>query len=328
MTYSIVARDPATGQLGVAVQSHFFSVGSLVTWARPGVGAVATQANARLDYGPRGLELMAAGRSAPDALEELRAADPGAAVRQVAMVDAGGEVVGYTGPNCIRYAGDAQADAVSCQANIMTREGVPEAMLDAYLWRSGSLADRLYAALVAGEEAGGDLRGRQSAALLVVPGTGDPWETVVSLRVEDDDEPLEELARLMDLHAAYALLSEGDEATAQGDIAGAADRFRRASELASGEREIRFWGALGMAEAGDEDAAVRELSAICAEDPAWRELLARLPDELVPSYERRRARTAVTPVAHAEAGGCMHPLGIRVTSSVRTVLDLPAPWWW
>src|SRR5579875_2660145 len=266
MTYSIVARDPATGQLGVAVQSHFFSVGSLVTWARPGVGAVATQANARLDYGPRGLELMAAGRSAPDALEELRAADPGAAVRQVAMVDAGGEVVGYTGPNCIRYAGDAQADAVSCQANIMTREGVPEAMLDAYLWRSGSLADRLYAALVAGEEAGGDLRGRQSAALLVVPGTGDPWETVVSLRGEDD------------------------EATAQGDIAGAADRFRRASELASGEREIRFWGALGMAEAGDEDAAVRELSAICAEDPAWRELLARLPDEIGPAAERLLAR--------------------------------------
>jgi uncharacterized Ntn-hydrolase superfamily protein len=290
MTYSIVARDPATGQLGVAVQSHFFSVGSVVTWARPGVGAVATQANARLDYGPRGLELMAGGASAPDALEALRAEDPGAALRQVAMVDAAGGVVGYTGPNCIRYAGDVQADAVSCQANIMTREGVPEAMLDAYLWRSGPLADRLFAALVAAEEAGGDLRGRQSAALLVVPGTGDPWETLVSLRVDDDDEPLEELSRLLDLHAAYALLSEGDEATAQGDVAAAADRFRRASELASGEREIRFWGALGMAQAGDEDGAVRELAAVCAEDPVWRELLARLPDEMGPAAERLLAR--------------------------------------
>ena len=290
MTYSIVARDPATGQLGVAVQSHFFSVGSVVTWARPGVGAVATQANARLDYGPRGLELMAGGASAPDAFETVRSQDPGAALRQVAMVDAAGGVVGYTGAKCIRYAGDAQADAVSCQANIMTHEGVPEAMLDAYLWRSGTLAERLFAALVAAEEAGGDLRGRQSAALLVVPGTGDSWETDVSLRVDDDDEPLEELDRLLRMHAAYALLSEGDEATAQGDVAAAADRFRRASELASGEREIRFWGALGMAQAGDEDGAVRELSAVCAEDPVWRELLTRLPDEMGPAAERLLAR--------------------------------------
>ncbi len=285
MTYSIVARDPATGQLGVAVQSHFFSVGSVVTWARPGVGAVATQANARIDYGPRGLELMAEGQSASDALEVLRAADPGAATRQVAMVDATGGVVGYTGANCIRYAGDAQADAVSCQANIMRNEGVPEAMLDAYLWRSGTLAERLFAALVAAEEAGGDLRGRQSAALLVVPGTGDPWETIVSLRVEDDDEPLEELDRLMRMHAAYALLSEADETSDQ-DAAAAADRFRRASELSSGEREVRAWAALGMAEAGDEDGAVRELTAVCREDPVWRELLARLPDEMGPLPKR------------------------------------------
>ncbi|MGH2909394.1 MAG: DUF1028 domain-containing protein [Solirubrobacteraceae bacterium] len=290
MTYSIVARDPASGQLGVAVQSHFFSVGSVVPWARPQVGAVATQANARRDYGPRGLELMAAGRSAADALQELTAQDPGAGARQVAMVDADGGAAGHTGPNCIRYAGDVQADGVSCQANIMAREGVPEAMLDAFLWRSGPLAERLLAALVAAEEAGGDLRGRQSAALLVVPGTGEPWDTVVSLRVEDDGDPLDELARLLDLHGAYALLSEGDEASARGDAATAADRLQRASALADGEREIRFWGALGRADAGDDDEAVRELTAICAEDPAWRELLARLPDELGPSAERLRAR--------------------------------------
>ena len=123
-----------------------------------------------------------------------------------------------------------------------------------------------------------------------MPGTGDPWETVISLRVEDDDEPLEELDRLLRMHAAYSLLSEGDEATAQGDVAGVADRFRRASDLASGEREIRFWGALGMAEAGDEDGAVRELSAVCAEDPVWRELLARLPDEIGPAAQRLLSR--------------------------------------
>lgn len=290
MTYSIVARDPANGQLGVAVQSHFFSVGSVVPWARPDVGAVATQANARLDYGPRGLELMAEGRTAAEALDALRAQDPGAAMRQVAMIDADGTVAGHTGAGCIRFAGDVQADGVSCQANIMRNEGVPEAMLEAFMWRSGPLAERLLAALVAAEEAGGDLRGRQSAALLVVPGSGDPWETTVSLRVEDDEDPLGELARLLRLHGAYALLGEGDEATAQGDAAAAGERFRRASELASGEREIRFWGALGMAGAGDEDGAVRELSAICNEDPAWRELLARLPGEVGPVAERLLAR--------------------------------------
>jgi uncharacterized Ntn-hydrolase superfamily protein len=290
MTYSIVARDPTTGELGVAVQSHFFSVGSVVPWARPGVGAVATQANARVDYGPRGLELMAEGRSAAEALEALRAQDPGADARQVGMLDARGGVAGHTGSLCIRYAGDAQSDGVSCQANIMTREGVPEAMLDAFLWRSGPLAERLLAALVAAEEAGGDLRGRQSAALLVVPGTGEPWQTTISLRVEDDEYPLDELARLLRLHAAYALVTEGDEATARGDAAAAAERFRRAAELADDEPEIRFWGALGMAQSGDEDGAVRALTEICAEDPAWRELLARLPDEIGPAAGRLLAR--------------------------------------
>ena len=290
VTYSIVARDPATGQLGVAVQSHFFSVGAVVPWARPHVGAVATQANARIDYGPRGLELMAEGRSAGEALQTLLAEDPGADARQVAMIDARGDVAGHTGSSCIRHAADVQADGVSCQANIMRGEGVPEAMLDAYLWRSGSLAERLLAALVAAEQAGGDLRGRQSAALLVVPGTGEPWETTVSLRVEDDEDPLDELSRLLRLHGAYALVTEGDDAAARGDTAAAAERFRRAAELADDEPEIRFWGALGMAQAGDEDGAVRELTTICADDPVWRELLARLPSEIGPTAGRLLAR--------------------------------------
>jgi uncharacterized Ntn-hydrolase superfamily protein len=286
VTYSIVARDPASGELGVAVQSHFFSVGSVVTWARPGIGAVATQASARIDYGPRGLALMADGTGAPQALQTLLAEDPGAPTRQVAMVDARGGVAAFTGEQCIRYAGDVQSDEVSCQANIMAREGVPEAMLDAFLWESGSLAGRMLAALRAAEDAGGDLRGRQSAALLVVPGSGEPWETAVSLRVEDSADPLGELARLLALQAGYAAVSAADEASVAGDHDAAARGYRHAAELASESIELRFWAALGLAQAGDEEAALRQLRAVCAEDPAWRELLARLSAELAPSAPR------------------------------------------
>ncbi len=278
MTYSIVARDPGTGELGVAVQSHFFSVGGIVPWARVGVGAVATQAQGRRDYGPRGLALMADGASAAQALSALRSEDPGAETRQVAMVDAHGGVACVTGSQCISFAADVQGDGVSCQANIMAREGVPEAMLAAFSSRSGPLARRLLAALVAAEDLGGDLRGRQSAALLVVPGEGEPWDVDVSLRVEDDPDPLGELARLLDVHDAYR---------AAGDVD--VDASASSSEVAALRAslpELRFWDALTLA-ASDEDAAVAALSALCAEDPAWRELLTRLPDERAPGLLAR-----------------------------------------
>jgi uncharacterized Ntn-hydrolase superfamily protein len=183
-----------------------------------------------------------------------------------------------------------QSDEVSCQANIMAREGVPEAMLDAFLWESGPLAGRMLAALRAAEDAGGDLRGRQSAALLVVPGSGEPWETAVSLRVEDSADPLDELARLLALQAAYAAVSAADEASVAGDHDAAARGYRHAAELASESIELRFWAALGLAHAGDDEAALRQLRAVCAEDPAWRELLARLPAELAPSAPRLLGR--------------------------------------
>lgn len=290
VTYSIIARDPAGGGFGVAVQSHFFGVGAIVPWARPGVGAVATQATARIDYGPRGLELMAGDASAPDALAQALAADPAAEARQVAMVDAAGGVACHTGSQCIPYAGDVSGDGVSCQANLMAAEGVPEAMLDAFLWESGPLAQRLLAALEAAEAAGGDLRGRQSAALLVVPAEGEPWRTEVSLRVEDAEDPLSELARLLRLRSAYAAAGEGDEAAAAGRQADAAARYAHAAELAPELEELRFWGALGRARVGETEQAVQEMRELSAEDGMWLELLARLPPELAPSAAALRER--------------------------------------
>jgi uncharacterized Ntn-hydrolase superfamily protein len=283
MTYSIVARDPDSGELGAAVQSHWFSVGSVVTWARPGIGAVATQAVADPAYGPRALDLMARGVTGPDALRRLVADDRAAAMRQVAVVDAAGRVAVHTGGRCIAFAGDACGDQVSCQANMMASADVWPAMLDAYASAAGPLARRLLAALDAGEAAGGDARGRQSAALLVVPAHGEPWETVVSLRVEDDDEPLEELRRLLGLADAYALASDADDMSARGEHAAAARMYREASAMAPGNHELRFWAGLGLAQAGELDAGVREVRAAIAEQRGWRDLLARLPAELAPS---------------------------------------------
>ncbi len=200
MTYSIVARDPETGNLGVAVQSHWFSVGTVVTWAESGVGAIATQAFAEPAYGPRGLALMRLGVDPATALAALTGADPDRSRRQVALVDTGGRVAVHTGYQCIEAAGHVTAEGVSCQANMMRGPSVWPAMLEAYHESRGDLADRLMAALDAAEAAGGDLRGRQSAAMLVVNATssGQPWrDRIVDLRVDDAADPLSELRRLL-----------------------------------------------------------------------------------------------------------------------------------
>jgi uncharacterized Ntn-hydrolase superfamily protein len=283
MTYSIVARDSETGELGVAVQSHWFSVGPVVPWARPGVGAVATQANAEVAYGPRALDLLERGMSARGALKRLLAEDPLAASRQVAIVDARGEVAAHTGDACMAFAGDVQGDAVSCQANIMANAEVWPAMLRAYTGAAGRLSARLSAALNAGEAAGGDLRGRQSAAILVVPAAGDPWATVTALRVEDHPDPLGELGRLARLDAAYRLADEGDERLAEGRHDEASALFARACELAPESDELRFWAGLGAAQIGDMDAALAHVRAAIDVHPGWLELLRRLTPDLAPS---------------------------------------------
>ena len=283
MTYSIVARDPDTGELGVAVQSHWFSVGAIVTWARPGIGAVATQANAEPAYGPRALDLLAEGTTAHDALDRLLAADAGRESRQVAVVDAGGRVGAHTGNACMAYAGHATGDGVSCQANIMASAGVWPAMLSAFSATSGSLTNRLLAALDAAEGEGGDLRGRQSAAILVVPQNGDPWRTTVALRVEDHPDPLPELRRLVALHDAYGLANEADELLNSGRHEEAARLYVEASERAPGNHELLFWAGLGTAQAGDLDAGVEQVRAAIALQPTWRELLRRLSPEVAPS---------------------------------------------
>ncbi|HEX3691277.1 MAG TPA: DUF1028 domain-containing protein [Solirubrobacteraceae bacterium] len=286
MTYSIVARGVGRDglmELGVAVQSHWFGVGSIVPWARPGVGAVATQANAEVAYGPRALDLLERGMSAPGALKRLLAEDSLAASRQVAIVDARGDVAAHTGDACMAFAGDVQGDGVSCQANIMANAEVWPAMLHAYAGARGSLAARLLTALDAAEATGGDLRGRQSAAILIVPAAGDPWATVMSLRVEDHPDPLVELARLARLDEAYRVAGEGDESLAAGRHEEASALFQRACELAPESDELRFWAGLGAAQVGNMDGALAHIRAAIEAHSGWLELLRRLTPELAPS---------------------------------------------
>lgn len=280
MTYSLVARDPETGDLGVAVQSHYFSVGSVVSWAEPGIGAVATQSMVDVSYGPRGLELMRAGRSAAGALGELVDRDSRESVRQVAMIDSAGRVAVHTGHGCIPEAGHRVGAQMSAQANMMRRDTVPGAMVDAYTSTDGDLATKLLAALDAAEAEGGDIRGRQSAALLVVGGRrGDrPWaERRFDLRVEDNPEPLRELRRLAGLRRAYDLADEAEQRITAGDLEGAAAGFERALAEAPDNLEIEFWLGLALAGSGRVKEGRAHIRRASAENPGWDELIRRLP---------------------------------------------------
>jgi uncharacterized Ntn-hydrolase superfamily protein len=281
-TYSIVARDDAAGQLGVAVQSHWFSVGSVVTWGRAGVGVVATQSIAEPAYGPRALALLESGVAAGEALRRLLAADEQAGYRQVAVMGVGGPAAVHTGADCIPFAGHEIGDSCSAQANLMAGEAVWPAMVEAFERSSGPLARRLLAALEAGEAAGGDVRGRQSAALLVVPASGDPWDRVVELRVEDDPDPLGELARLLTVSDAYALATEGDDLVGQGRHAEAGERYRAAAALAPANDELLFWAGLAAAAAGDVETALRDVDRAIELHPGWRDLLDRLTPDIAP----------------------------------------------
>jgi uncharacterized Ntn-hydrolase superfamily protein len=287
-TYSIVARDSVTGDLGVGVQSHWFSVGSVVSWVETGVGAVATQSVAERAYGPRGLERMRAREAAPDALRVLLATDAQAAVRQVALVDAEGRAAVHTGADCIPYAADVAGEGFSCQANLMAREGVPEAMAEAYATATGPLAERLLAALQGAEAAGGDVRGRQSSALLVAPGHGEPWRRDVDLRVEDHGDPVAELARLLALQRAYAIAEEADTLSGQGRHGEAAARYQDALERAPDHDELLFFAGLGAAYAGDVDLGLERVRGAIDLNPRWREAITRLDERIAPGADAIR----------------------------------------
>ena len=280
-TYSIVARDAQTGQIGVAVQSHWFQVGTIVPWAEAGVGAVATQSFVEPGYGPRGLQLMRGGVSAPDALRALLARDDGRDVRQVAMIDARGRVAAWTGGRCIAEAGHIEGEGFSVQANLMASDRVWPAMAEAFVASAGRpLAERLLAALEAAEAAGGDVRGRQSAALVVVRAqtTGEPWkDRLVDLRVDDSPRPLEELRRLLRLHRAYESMNAGDEALAAGDAEKALALYGAAADLAPDIVEIPFWQAVTLADTGRLEQALPIFRRVFAAEPRWKEILRRLP---------------------------------------------------
>ena len=279
MTYSIVARDKTTGEFGVAVQSHYFQVGPVVPWALAGVGAVATQSAVNFAYGQLGLELMQGGYTADQALKAVIAGDDHAELRQCAMVDAAGNVAAHTGAKCIPAAGHKTGQGYSCQANLMERETVWGAMASAYEKAKGPLADRLMAALDAAEAEGGDIRGRQSSAMLIVKSiwTGRPWEDrTVDLRVEDSPEPLVELRRLIGIRRAYDADAEADHLDEIGDIEGAKAKRVEAFELAPDNVELKFWAGVATAHAGDLDGGARLVAEAVREDRRWLETMRRL----------------------------------------------------
>ena len=279
-TYSIAARDAETGQLGVAVQTHWFSVGTSVAWAEPGVGAVATQSFVEPDYGPLGLELMRAGKTAEQSLTALLAADPHAGVRQVGMVAADGSIANHSGANCIPEFCDARGEGYTVQANLMWRPTVCAAMRRAFEASEGDLAERLMAALEAAEAEGGDIRGKQSAALLVVSGdrSEPPWGgRLFDLRVDDHAEPLHELRRLLEVARAYRSMNEGDEFMADGDVDRASEAYGRASALLPESHETAFWHAVALASAGRTADAMPLFARAFERWPRWRDAVQRLP---------------------------------------------------
>ena len=278
-TFSIVARDPATGELGVAVQSHWFCVGAIVPWAESGVGAVATQSFVDPAYGKLGLDLMRAGKSAPDALKSLLAGDDARDVRQVAMIDIHGRVMAYTGSKDIEAAGHIVGKDYSVQANLMLNDKVWPAMSRAFESAKGDLAQRMLAALDAAQESGGDIRGKQSAALIVVTGkpTGKAWtDRVFDLRVDDSPDPLAELRRLVTLQRAYNHMNAGDLAVEHKDNEKALREYSAASRLVPTNAEMVYWHAVALVNMGRVDESLPLFRKVFGMDRNWVTLTPRL----------------------------------------------------
>jgi len=288
-TYSIVAFDKETGQLGVAVQSHWFSVGSLVPWVKAGVGAVATQSFVKVEYGPNGLKLMDNGFSAKEALELLVKEDEHSDVRQVGMVDANGNADAHTGNKCIQYAGHIVGKGYTVQANLMASPTVPTAMVRAYETADGELVDRIMSALEAAEKAGGDIRGKQSAAIIVTSGnsTGIEWkDKLFDLRVEDHPEPIKEMKRLVRVAKAYQHANQGDLYLEEGKVDSALIEYDLAAEYYPENSELPFWTAVSLASVDRVGEALPIFKEVFERAPDLRELVPRLvPAGLLPDDE-------------------------------------------
>ena len=276
-TFSIVARDARTGDIGVAVQSHWFSVGAVVTWTEPAVGAVATQSLALVSHGPNGLALMRSGIAAPAALAALLASDPHREDRQLGLIDTKGGVAAHTGTRCIAEAGHHLGEGYSCQANLMLKNTVPGAMARAFESASGPLAERMLTALDAAQAEGGDIRGKQSAALQVV--SGDPatpaWKKALELRIEDHAEPLPELRRLLAVARGYEMLNAAEEHLVAGRMKEADRLYAQAQQAIPGNLEASFWAAMSRWEHGRREEARAALAQLFAKDPNWRETARR-----------------------------------------------------
>ena len=279
-TYSIVARDEKTGQLGVAVQSHWFAVGSLCPWVEAGVGAIATQSMVEPAYGPRGLDALRSGKPAEQVLQELLVEDEGRELRQVAIVDTRGQIAVHTGTRCIQAAGHQTGAGFSVQANLMLNDSVWPAMAEAFEKAQGDLSQRMLAALQAAQASGGDIRGQQSACMLVADGTQSdkPWEhLLVDVRVDDNAQPLAELVRLLDIQRAYDLMNQGDALLAKDEIKDAQEKYNQAVALAPDIDEIPFWQAVTLADIGKVDEALPVFEHVFMQNSNWAELVQRLP---------------------------------------------------
>ncbi len=278
-TYSIVAFDEKTGDMGVAVQSHWFSVGTIVTWGEAGVGVVATQSFVNPAFGPGGLELLKKGKTPQEAVDELIKSDEGREFRQLAILDSKGRAASFTGKNCIQPAGNIVGKGFSVQANLMSNDRIWPAMEKAFINSKGALAERMLVALEAAENAGGDIRGKQSAALLVVraKSTGKIWEDrLVDLRVDDNKAPLVELRRLLSIHRAYEHMNNGDLAVEKNDMDAAMKEYSSAMKMFPDNLEMKFWTAIALANKGNLKEALPMFREIFAKDKNWRDLTPRL----------------------------------------------------
>lgn len=279
-TFSIVARDPVTGEMGVAVQSHWFSVGSIVSWGEAGVGVVATQSFVNPSFGILGLELLKAGKSPQEAVDSLISSDKDRDVRQLAILDSKGRTAAYTGKNCIADAGDINKENYSVQANLMLNYKVWPAMSKAFEESTGSLPERMIAALEAAQNVGGDIRGKQSASMLVVKGisTGKVWEDrTIDLRVEDHTEPIQELKRLLKVYRAYEHMNKGDLAMEKKDMELAMKEYSAAEEMFPENVEMKFWHAVSLTNNNKLEEALPILKDVFSKDMNWKTLIERLP---------------------------------------------------